>query len=235
VADSIVKAEAGCDTSLHHSSLATLDLSRKNLTIVPADVLQLRSLRVLVLSENALTRLPEEFGQLTELGTLDLGHNRLERLPKSFNQLRLLSGYLYLHDNQLTELEDSVFENFTMLRYLNLSGNPLRCMPTSIGALRNLEELRIEKLGLTSLPEYLGNLGKLEELSLRDNGLRLLPDSFTRLTRLSRLDLRGNRFEEVPEVVRRLNLTKLDLRWNPLISHPAWLQELHGRGTRVLL
>src|SRR5215469_8099269 len=101
---SMVRAEAGYQKDLDPGSLVTLDLSRKGLSSLPPDLLRLRSLRVLILSENALTELPEEFGQLTELRTLDLGHNLLQRLPKSFSRLRHLSGYLYLHDNRLTEL-----------------------------------------------------------------------------------------------------------------------------------
>jgi len=160
---SIVKAEASYQIHLDPGSLATLDLSGKTLTCLPTEVLQLRSLRVLILSENALTELPEEFGLLIELRTLDLGHNGLERMPKSFSQLRRLSDYLYLHDNRLTELEDSVFENLTELRYLNLSQNPLRCLPRSIAVLGNLEELRIESIGLafsSRTPQRSGEIGR---------------------------------------------------------------------------
>jgi Leucine-rich repeat (LRR) protein len=192
-------------------------------------------LEVLILAENALATLPEEIGQLTSLRTLDLGHNRLERLPQSFSQLKGLKDYLYLQDNCLTELDDKVFEGFASLKYLNLSANPGLRLPGSIAALNNLEELRLEKLVLTSVPGSIGSLASLEELSLRDNGLESLPHSFSGLCGLRRLDLRGNRFRLPPVLGSMTKLTKLDMRWNPLEADPGWLATLRDRECRVLL
>jgi len=190
---------------------------------------------VLIVANNKLHALPEELGSLRQLRMLDAGHNLIAGLPHSFARLTQLTNYLYLHDNRLRTLNDSVFENFIHLRYLNLGDNPLRELPASLGALVNLEELRLENIGLKTLPGFLSNLSALDELTLRNNRLASLPDSFEKLQRLRHLDLRGNRFTAFPAVVRAMpTLRKLDLRWNELRRLPAWLDELRTRGCRVL-
>ena len=191
---------------------------------------------MLIVANNKLQTLPEELGSLRRLKMLDAGHNLIAGLPHSFAKLASLTDYLYLHDNRLQILSDSVFENFTRLRYLNLGDNSLRELPKSIGALARLEELRLENIGLEALPDFLTKLTTLDELTVRNNRLASLPDSFEKLRNLSQLDLRGNRFTRIPDVLRTLKkLRKLDLRWNNLERHPMWLKELSARGCRVLL
>ena len=191
---------------------------------------------MLIVANNKLCALPEELGGLRHLRMLDAGHNLIAILPRSFARLTTLTDYLYLHDNRLETLSDSVFEDFAHLRYLNLSDNPLRRIPASLGALGKLEELRMENIGLEELPAFMANLSALDEFALRNNRLMSLPSSFETLRNLRHLDLRGNRFTRIPDVLRELRmLHKLDLRWNNLRAHPAWLKELRAGGCRVLL
>jgi Leucine-rich repeat (LRR) protein len=79
----------------------------------------MRPSRVLTLSESALTELPP-LDDLTELHTLDVGHNRLTSVPR----LPDISGYLYVHDNALPSLPDTLCD-LARLRYLNVSANPI--------------------------------------------------------------------------------------------------------------
>jgi Leucine-rich repeat (LRR) protein len=191
---------------------------------------------VLIVANNQLRALPEEIGTLRCLRMLDAGHNLIADLPQSFARLHALTDYLYLHDNRLQVLSDSIFESFIHLRYLNLGDNPLHGLSASLGALAKLEELRLENIGLKILPSFLGNLRALDELALRNNRLASLPNSLEKLHKLRHLDLRGNRFTQIPEVLRALQkLHKLDLRWNDLRRIPTWLKELQARGCRVLL
>ena len=55
-----------------------------------------------------------------------------------------LTDYLYLHDNKLTVLRESLFTRLIRLRYLNVSDNGLTQLPVSIGNLWSLEELRAD-------------------------------------------------------------------------------------------
>lgn len=82
-------------------------------------------LESLILADNSLAELPEAIGALTRLRTLDLGHNHLADLPESLGRLTGLTDYLYLHDNRLSALRESLFARLIHLRYLNVSGNQL--------------------------------------------------------------------------------------------------------------
>jgi Leucine-rich repeat (LRR) protein len=107
-------------------SLIELSLSRNRLRSA-SGVGRLRHLRVLNLADNELTWLPS-LRDLADLHTLDLGHNRLTSVPP----LPDINGYLYLHDNALTSLPDSLGD-LTRLRYLNVSANPLERLPARLG------------------------------------------------------------------------------------------------------
>ena len=238
----------------------TLDLSDRRLTSVPAEVWRNTSARVLNLFPQRINQHPCANRRAQGLASADrsqqqatcsarrtrqlaatenarrAGHNLIAGLPHSFARLTQLTDYLYLHDNRLQALSDSAFENFAHLRYLNLGDNPLRELPTSIGALAKLQELRLENVGLETLPDFIAKLTTLDELALRNNRLASLPDSFEKLRNLRHLDLRGNRLTRVPDVLRTVtSLHKLDLRWNNLERQPRWLNELSVRGCRVLL
>src|SRR6266849_1336732 len=139
------------------TSLRVLNLFRNGLKRLPADIGRLKELRVLIVANNRLRALPEEIGSLPNLRMLDAGHNLIAYLPQSFNKLTSITDYLYLHDNRLEALSDSVFEGFIHLRYLNLGDNPLRGLPASLGALAKLEELRLENIGLKTLPGFVAN------------------------------------------------------------------------------
>jgi len=120
-----------------NNSLRVLNLFRNELTCLPASIAHLRELRVLIVANNQLRALPDELGMLRRLRMLDAGHNLIADLPRSFGKLASIADYLYLHDNRLRVLSDSIFENFLHLRYLNLSENPLRGLPASVARSSN--------------------------------------------------------------------------------------------------
>src|SRR5258707_4670955 len=124
------------------TSLRVLNLFRNDLKRLPAEIGNLKELRVLIIANNQLRTLPEEIGSLPKLQMLDAGHNLLAALPQSFSKLNSLADYLYLHDNRLRVLSDSVFERFIHLRYLNLGDNPLRGLPGSLRSEEHTSELQ---------------------------------------------------------------------------------------------
>src|SRR5260370_16682299 len=112
--------------------VSEINLWRKNLTRLPAEVFGHPLLEVLNLSENRLASIPDVVGHLAHLRTLDLGHNQLSSLPESLGQLVNLSDYLYLHDNRLTWLRESLFAAMTRLASFNFSNNRLPQLPHPI-------------------------------------------------------------------------------------------------------
>jgi hypothetical protein len=131
----------------------SLNLWKQQLVTLPASLWEQTMLESLILADNGLAELPEAIGALTNLHTLDLGHNQLADLPESLGQLTGLSDYLYLHDNRLTALRESLFARLIRLRYLNVSHNRLTRLPDTIGNLWSLEEFRADNNQLDALPK----------------------------------------------------------------------------------
>ena len=110
----------------------------------------------------------EQIGRLKNLRMLDLGHNQLTSVPDALGDLDGLTDFLYLHDNRLTSLPQSL-ESLTKLRYLNIGDNAFDVLPESICAMANLMDLRASGNRLSALPDSIGLLSRLRELHLRDN------------------------------------------------------------------
>src|SRR5216683_2795699 len=85
-----------------------LSLWNKGLGVVPTWVWERTELETLVLADNGLSDLSDRIGHLKKLRMLDLGHNKLARLPDALGDLSGLTDFLYLHDNRLTALPQSL-------------------------------------------------------------------------------------------------------------------------------
>lgn len=215
------------------SSVAELDLWKHRLGHVPDWVWERTELERLILAENDLTEVSGRIAQLQRLRTLDLGHNQLVELPESLGDLTGLCGFLYLHDNRLASIPQSI-ERLKNLLYLNLSENAFTEFPKAICGMAALAELRITDNRIETLPESIADLRSLRELHLRNNRLSTLPESIGNLSELRQLDLRGNPLTSLPDSVANLTrLEKLDLRWVSSLTYTDWMDDLEARGCLV--
>ncbi len=207
------------------SKLTTLDLSGNQLSELPAEITQLANLTTLDLSWNQLSELSAEIGQLAKLTTLDLSRNKLSDLPTEIGQLTKLTT-LDLSFNQLSDLPTEIGQ-LVNLTTLSLSWNHLNDLPTEIGQLANLTTLSLSWNQLSDLPTEIGQLANLTTLSLSLIKLSKLPAEITQLVNLTALDLSGNQLNELPaEITQLVNLTVLDLSGNQLSELPAEITEL---------
>jgi len=69
-------------------------LFNNKLTVLPRELLELRSLKMLNLENNFISSLPSFIGQLTSLERLYLSRNQLETLPASMTNLQQLWRYV---------------------------------------------------------------------------------------------------------------------------------------------
>jgi Leucine-rich repeat (LRR) protein len=123
-------------------SVLILDLSRKKLKEVPAEIVRLKNLQELNLSKNKLKALPPHIGQLTSLVTLKASNNDLTSLPPEIGGLQ-------------------------SLKHLELNRNLIVTLPPEIGQLENLESLELWDNEIDSLPDTMTKLKKLQVLELR--------------------------------------------------------------------
>jgi leucine-rich repeat protein SHOC2 len=163
-----------------------------NLRRFPQEITALINLRSLAVVADSFVSIPASIGQLKELEFLDLGDdlyggNALASLPNEMGALKKLR-YLFLFGNNLTVLPES----FTALpiEELRLRYNSFSSIQ-SISVVGSLRELDLSDNPLTEF-SALGALVNLEELKLGGSGIRFIPPSFKSLLRLKSLYLGRN-------------------------------------------
>ena len=229
-----------------------LDLSGRELTVLPPEIGQLTQLKKLILGKyeldedgdilsfigNEISALPAEIGLLTQLEELQIFANQLTNLPTEIAQLTNLQT-LNLGSNQLSSIPAEIFQ-LTNLQELDLCGNELTVLPPQIGKLTQLKKLVLGKyeedngsigdtIGnkISALPPEIGLLTQLEGLQIVGNQLSSLPAEIFQLTNLQKLDLCRNQLSSLSTEIGQLtNLQILRLDSNQLSSLPVEIGQL---------
>jgi leucine-rich repeat protein SHOC2 len=121
------------------------------------------------LSNRNLKILPESIGILSDLKDLYLEGNQLTSLPDSICKLQNLQ-YLYLSRNYLNNLPQNII-SLSNLLYLDLSFNKLNNLPKNIEKLSKIIGLDLRSNNISELPISLSKLDKLQSLYLSNNPL----------------------------------------------------------------
>ncbi|MDP4267174.1 MAG: leucine-rich repeat domain-containing protein [Bacteroidota bacterium] len=119
-----------------------LDLHKKKLKEIPAEVFQLTNLTELDLSRNKIKTIPAEISKLKMLKKIDISRNNLETLPSEIGLL-------------------------IKLKVLIANQNDLISLPAEIGKLENLEVLDLWGNNLSVFPDEMEHLKKLKLMDLR--------------------------------------------------------------------
>lgn len=136
--------------------------------------------------------------------------------------------YVYLQRNQITGIQDGVFNNATNLVWVVLFHNQLnsdKIGKNVFSKLKNLDRLLLDHNELTRVPP---NLPKsITDLRLGHNKIsKILPNSFEGMADLTTLQLQANLIEDIGGVFKGLkSLTMLDMRKNKLRKIPDNLPE----------
>ncbi|KAM9365328.1 LOW QUALITY PROTEIN: PH domain leucine-rich repeat protein phosphatase 1-like [Pholidichthys leucotaenia] len=183
------------DERVERSQLEVLDLQHNHLSELPHNLfIKAQSLRYLNVSANRLESLPagslseDAFSSLEELYVTNnhltdkcvpllTGHDNLRVLHLAYNQLQTFTA------SKLTRLEQ--------LEELDLSGNRLRAVPTTILSCQHLHTLSAHSNCINAFPEVL-QLPEIKCVDLSCNELTevTLPDTLP--PKLQELDLTGN-------------------------------------------
>ncbi|TNM86937.1 hypothetical protein fugu_007167 [Takifugu bimaculatus] len=136
--------------------------------------------------------------------------------------------YVYLQHNQISSIQDGVFDNATNLVWVVLFNNQLesdKIGKNLFSKLRNLERLLLEHNQLTRVPPNLPQ--SIRDLRLAHNRISKIPSgSFEGMTNLTSLQLQANVLEDVRGAFKGLkSLTVLDMRKNKLKKIPNSLPE----------
>uniref|UniRef100_A0A8C7KTY9 PH domain leucine-rich repeat-containing protein phosphatase 2 n=1 Tax=Oncorhynchus kisutch TaxID=8019 RepID=A0A8C7KTY9_ONCKI len=179
---------------LDHIPLEVLDLQHNKLGELPESLFYKALKWYLNVSANALETIPPSSQSEESLSTLQelyLTGNKLNE-----NCAALLVGHqnlrvLHMAYNQLLSFPASKLSKLELLEELNLSGNKLKTIPSTVSSCKRLHTLIAHSNHISVFPEIL-NLPEIKLVDLSCNELTeiLLPDSLT--ATLHELDLAGN-------------------------------------------
>jgi len=127
-------------------TLEMLDLSRNQLSSLPADLGRLTKLKIIFCSDNLFTVLPEVLADCPLLDIVGFKANSIETVPaKSLNpNIR----WLILTDNKIGQIPAEI-GNCHRMQKLMLAGNRLTNLPVELSNCKNLGLLRISANRLT--------------------------------------------------------------------------------------
>ncbi|XP_061590805.1 fibromodulin [Cololabis saira] len=136
--------------------------------------------------------------------------------------------YVYLQNNQITGIQDGVFNNATNLLWLIMSHNKLKSDQISknvFSKLEKLEQLYLDHNELSHMPQNLPV--SITNLRLGHNKIsKISSNSFEGMVNLTTLQLLANIIEDTPDVFKGLkSMTLLDMRKNKLKQIPVNLPE----------
>jgi hypothetical protein len=168
------------------------------------------SLEFLDLSRNQLTELPADFGRFNHLKILFCSQNRFEVLPKVLANCPKLS-MVGFKSNQIKDVPGNGLP--PLVRWLILTDNQIEVLPDSIGSLPRLQKLMLAGNQLTTLPESIANCHNLELIRIAANRLETLPLWLMKLPRLAWLAYSGNPCQPpiVPAIIPAIAWADLNL------------------------
>ncbi|TXG74503.1 hypothetical protein ES288_1Z039200v1 [Gossypium darwinii] len=166
----------------------------------------MKRLYQLDLSGTALKELPSSIGNLIGLKYLKMNNcENLVCLPDSFYKLKSLKRF-YLKGCSRLEIFPEIMDTMERLYELDLSGTALKQLPSSIGNLIGLRDLKMNNCeNLVCLLDSFYKLKSLERFYLKGcSRLEIFPEIMETMKRLYRLDLSGTALNELPSSIGNL-------------------------------
>ncbi|XP_055296223.1 chaoptin-like [Sitodiplosis mosellana] len=202
------------------STLAKLDLSYNMLTHLNAEAFEDLVLNCLNVSHNGITEFDANlFSHFNQMQILDISYNNISSLNDTFysmsatlrelymsnNHIKSINGLaastfmltvLDVSKNEISDLCEHIFDNFTNLNNINLSLNPIKKLGRFIFAKHaNLLHLNLSQISLTNIePKTFLKPQKLQSIDLSKNKLKKVDFKMflPRFKDLHRFYLEGN-------------------------------------------
>lgn len=138
-------------------------------------------------------------GQITTLNLNSMERNTIFLQSSVFNHLSNLD----LFNNHITEFPSCICD-LKCLKDLQLSKNKIKCIPETIGKLKNLVKFSVESNKITVLPKSICDIVALRELYLSNNALTKIPGNIGNITNLTTLAIGSNKIFWLPKSISKL-------------------------------
>lgn len=152
----------------NHKEDRVLNLSNKEVGVLPASIGNLTKVEELTLQYDSLKTLPKEMGNLKQLKILNLFGNPLQTLPEEIGNLENLE-VLLLGRTELTEIPP-VLTRLQKLKTLAMDETKVQLTEADVEVIAALPHLEILDLSLMreykTLPKNLAKLNHLKQLVL---------------------------------------------------------------------
>lgn len=210
-----------------------------DLTTLPNEIKEFKSLKMLEISEVKLTEFPTSICFLDSLTVLKYSINHTKLIPNQISQLKSLKT-LEFRTLPITSIPKEIgsLENLEDLTIVETSGNysianvtlklqGISNISSEIGKLKKLKKMALYMNGILEIPKEIGDLVNLTNLELYQNNLKNLPSKICDLHNLEYLDLGSNQLTSLPENIGNLsNLKVLNVRKNKLKKLPESIGHL---------
>uniref|UniRef100_A0A8C4HZ41 protein-serine/threonine phosphatase n=1 Tax=Dicentrarchus labrax TaxID=13489 RepID=A0A8C4HZ41_DICLA len=168
----------------------------------------------------SLEQLPPNLFYSQDLTHLNLKHNFLPA-DQRFSRLRSLN----LSNNHLGQFPLAICDIPTLTE-VNLSCNYLASVPSSVGAMSNLQTFLLDGNSLDELPNELGSLQRLSYVGLSFNQFNHVPQVLEQMASMEKLCMAGNNLETLTlQNFRLLRVKHIDLRYGS-VDEPDLLRHV---------
>ncbi|GKV48625.1 hypothetical protein SLEP1_g55423 [Rubroshorea leprosula] len=146
-----------------------------------------------------LTEVPnEQEWWAIDLNKVSLMANYISEIPISLTPKCPTLSTLILSDNPLTKIPESLFEDMTGLKVLDLSRTNIEALPSSMSKLEYLSALRLRGCERLKCLPSLEKIVELKKLDLRWAAIEVVPQGMEMLVSLEYLDLFCKDLKEIP-------------------------------------
>jgi Leucine-rich repeat (LRR) protein len=166
------------------------------------------------------------------LSRLDLFNNSLSEFPSCICDITCLKD-LQLSKNNLKCIPETV-GNLKNLVKFSIQSNKIYVLPKSICNLLALKELYVSNNALTKIPGNIGSIKNLTTLAVGGNKIFWLPKSIGKLKKIQLINAENNRIRTIPKSFAKISCLRwLDLTGNDIFEAPIFLDK--NKNLRVKL
>lgn len=186
-----------------------LDLSDKEISNFPDEIMDLKRLQILILNDNTLSNIPLYISEIKNLQILRVNGNKIKYIPKEISKLLYLEE-LSLENNNITRISPE-FYNLKKIKVVNLRNNQISTINSKVSNLKFLASLNISSNNLTFLPASIGKLSNLRLLNISNNNINSLPPEINNLTNLKTLVIKNTLLtsEKIEKIIKMLPNTEI--------------------------